>query len=165
MSTYTHTSSEIFTCTGCGAEKPLSGYRIQKKHRRLASGEVKTYSSRLKRCIECLRRDHKRWRDANPERVQHWSDMSRVRPYGLSLEDYDRLWDAQQGCCGICREPEVVKEEGCRARSLAVDHDHVTGEIRGLLCNSCNLGLGKFKDDLALLDAASAYLRERVQDA
>lgn len=74
-----------------------------------------------------------------------------VRRYGMSIDAYERLSSVQGGVCAICRTV------GGR-RSLAVDHHHGTGEVRGLLCGSCNAGLGQFKEDPALLRAAIAYL-------
>lgn len=69
--------------------------------------------------------------------------------HGLSLEDYQRLWMAQSGCCAICRTPLDI---------LDVDHDHHTGTIRGLLCTWCNLGIGLFHDNVVRLGAAITYL-------
>lgn len=71
----------------------------------------------------------------------------------LSLDDYDAMLMAQDGRCAICADP--VTSEG---RALAVDHCHASGRVRGLLCDPCNLGLGKFRDDPARLRAAIAYL-------
>ena len=71
----------------------------------------------------------------------------------MTLSQYDELLDRQQGCCAICG----TDIPGGRGR-FHVDHDHDTGEIRGLLCWQCNGGLGKFKDSPALLDRAASYL-------
>lgn len=73
----------------------------------------------------------------------------------MEPDEYDRRVLEQGGVCAICgRSPESQ-----RYRCLAVDHDHKTGLLRELLCDPCNLGLGKFKDDPQLLDAAAAYLQ------
>lgn len=64
---------------------------------------------------------------------------------------------AQDGRCAICREEETATARG-RVRSLAVDHDHETGAVRGLLCSRCNTALGLFRDNPALLLEAIAYL-------
>ena len=66
--------------------------------------------------------------------------------------EYEALLEAQGGVCRICQGPDTS------GRSLAVDHDHASGRVRGLLCGRCNLGLGTFKDDPALLAAAIEYL-------
>jgi hypothetical protein len=70
--------------------------------------------------------------------------------YGLSIADYDRMFEAQGGRCAICKERSD--------RALCVDHDHATEQVRGLLCNNCNSGIGKLKDDPDRLRAAIAYL-------
>jgi hypothetical protein len=85
---------------------------------------------------------------------KHYRRNTLRRVFGLSLEEYDGLLKSQEGGCAICgRTTEIA---------LAVDHDHATGSVRGLLCRECNLGLGNFMDDPALLDAASSYLRKVV---
>lgn len=76
--------------------------------------------------------------------------------YGLTLNDFDILLKSQNGRCAICKKKPVVNIY------LSVDHDHVTGKIRGLLCYYCNTGLGHFKDDLSLLQEAVKYLTPRV---
>ena len=73
--------------------------------------------------------------------------------YGLSIAAYDALLAKQNNKCAIC--PIHISES---ARRFAVDHDHVTGDVRGLLCFRCNAGIGKFNDDPALLKLAVAYL-------
>ena len=74
------------------------------------------------------------------------------RKYGLTLEQYDAMLAAQDGVCAICGEPRPED------RTLHVDHDHDTGEIRGLLCFKCNNALGDFNDDHDLFQRAAAYL-------
>lgn len=75
--------------------------------------------------------------------------------HGMDLDEYDRRVLEQGGVCAICGRSSESQRYGC----LAVDHDHKTGLLRELLCDPCNLGLGKFKDDPQLLDAAAAYLQ------
>lgn len=72
--------------------------------------------------------------------------------YGLSWEEYQEMFESQNGVCAICKE----SEEG---RMLSVDHKHdETEKIRGLLCGTCNRALGLFKDDPELLQAAKEYV-------
>lgn len=75
---------------------------------------------------------------------------SNLKRYGLTLEAYAELERAQGGACAICG--------GKRKRRLAVDHDHATGRVRGLLCDNCNMGVGKFQDSSELLQKAISYL-------
>lgn len=78
-----------------------------------------------------------------------------IKKYGLSYEDYCSMLSQQAGVCAICGNKETYG----RKKNLSVDHCHTTGRIRGLLCSSCNIGLGKFKEDTALLEKALEYLR------
>ena len=80
----------------------------------------------------------------------------RLRKFGLTIEDYNRILDFQHGKCAICG-CEIGDVMGNR---LYVDHDHATGSVRGLLCSSCNFGLGNFHDDPQLLHNAIQYLEE-----
>ncbi len=77
------------------------------------------------------------------------------RNYGITLEVYDRMYEQQNGLCAICRLPQLSK----RNTRFCVDHDHDTGQVRGLLCDSCNRGIGLLKDDPRLLENAAQYLR------
>lgn len=80
------------------------------------------------------------------------SDDKRIA-YNLSFENYGILYENQRGRCAICDSEPLDK-------SLSVDHNHRTGEVRGLLCSSCNIGLGYFKDNPTLLDKAKTYLEK-----
>lgn len=72
--------------------------------------------------------------------------------YGITLREYTDLLKSQGNCCAICKTNKSKKRE------LSVDHDHKTGVIRGVLCNNCNAGLGKFKDSIDFLANAILYL-------
>ena len=73
------------------------------------------------------------------------------RNYGIEVEEYDEMLEAQGGVCAICGG-EAHRE------FFDVDHCHETGRVRGLLCASCNMGLGKFRDDPKILQNAIDYL-------
>lgn len=81
--------------------------------------------------------------------------------YGITLEHYDTMLAAQDGRCLICMSDKpwgfVVKPKRA-TEFFCVDHDHTTGEVRGLLCQPCNKGLGSFKDNPDYLRAAIKYL-------
>lgn len=76
--------------------------------------------------------------------------------YGLTLREWYDLLDKQGRRCAIC----LIKPGLDNSRHWATDHNHKTGKVRGLLCNLCNVGLGNFKDDITLLEAAMRYLEE-----
>lgn len=78
--------------------------------------------------------------------------------YDMTVEQHAAMVNAQGNICAICGEPP--KPDGVRAASrLHIDHDHETGEVRGLLCNHCNRGIGAFRDRPELLELAILYLR------
>lgn len=81
------------------------------------------------------------------------------RSFGITTEKYDQMFKAQKGLCKLCRKPEPGTRNGKR-KMLAVDHDHETGKIRGLLCSKCNTALGLLDDSPELLEAAIVYLKE-----
>lgn len=86
------------------------------------------------------------WRAANPERVRAGYRRRHLeRRFGLTQEHYDALLLAQNGRCAICRKPETRNGSSGKLAPLSVDHDHVTGKVRGLLCGSCNYALGTFE--------------------
>lgn len=103
------------------------------------------------RCRECCRAHYQEIHDKAMVQ-QRW------RQYGVSQADYDRMLAEQGGVCKICGG--ISKGESFTA--LAVDHDHKTGLVRGLLCRACNAALGQMEDDPALLRAAAAYLESFV---
>lgn len=72
----------------------------------------------------------------------------------ITLEQYNEIFIKQNGLCAICHAHQSSDK-----RSFAVDHDHVTGSIRGLLCFSCNISLGHFKDNVQYLENAIEYLK------
>lgn len=122
----------------------------------------------------------KAWRAANPEKVKaveaarpdrkayHRDFQKKLRTetpdviwrrnlkkYGLTIDGYNELLARQNGQCAICGREGHDK---CNTR-LAVDHCHATKKVRGLLCGNCNNGLGRFQDDVALLERALSYLK------
>lgn len=84
-----------------------------------------------------------------------------ARRYDISVEQYDKMFDAQGGRCAIC----LKTPEGEPYGVLSVDHDHTTNAVRGLLCRRCNLALGKMEDDPTRLMAAAAYLIQHTSMA
>jgi hypothetical protein len=74
------------------------------------------------------------------------------RHYGISLAEYNMLLEQQNGVCAVCEQPCPT------GRRLAVDHDHETGRVRGLLCRNCNSGIGYLGDTLSRVRKAVVYL-------
>lgn len=105
------------------------------------------------------------WRAKNAEKAEARRARSigvaarnhRRRKYGLSEPDYKRMLTAQRGCCALCGE---MPDNKTFQRRIHVDHDHETGQVRGLLCFPCNVALGgyeKMKQRVGV-DAVERYL-------
>ncbi len=94
----------------------------------------------------------------------HYRNKSLVRDFGIDLAEYQRLFVEQKGVCAICSQPETEKRGG-KTKWLAVDHDHSTGAVRGLLCTACNKGIGLLQDSVAVLTSAIAYLKVHTKSA
>jgi hypothetical protein len=92
-----------------------------------------------------------RQRQNNPDRF--WAVELR-RSFGLTIEQYRALLASQGGGCAVCGA--LANPDG---RRLAVDHDHTSGEVRGILCTPCNWAIGGMRDSPARLEAAAEYLR------
>lgn len=84
-----------------------------------------------------------------------WAEL--FRNYGVTEDEYMEMHVAQDGKCAICSEEEAARYKGV-LKMLSVDHCHNSTKVRALLCDSCNKGLGQFKDNKMLLLAAVAYL-------
>lgn len=93
----------------------------------------------------------RKYRAANLEKVKKAARKNSLKKYGLTLEDYENLFNSQDGRCAIC----YMKQEN---ELLCVDHCHRTSRVRGLLCRQCNRALGLFRDDPDLLFAAGEYV-------
>ena len=79
--------------------------------------------------------------------------------YGITMAQYRALWLSQKGVCAICRKPERT----ARNRLLTIDHDHVSGQVRGLLCSQCNQAIGLLGDSPKIIEAAALYVRKNRQ--
>jgi hypothetical protein len=87
-----------------------------------------------------------------------WMQADLRRHYGLSLADYQKLLDKQNNCCAICGKGESSISRFGTPKRLTVDHNHVTGQVRGLLCENCNRGIGYLKENIQNFEKAIEYL-------
>lgn len=98
---------------------------------------------------------------ANRQRQNYLGKIARLRRFGITEQDYLVLFERQNGLCAICRKPEeIVDPRNGKVRALAVDHNHKTGQIRELLCGSCNRALGFLKEDLLRAESLATYIRK-----
>lgn len=173
--------SESKVCRKCGEEKTLSNFMYTKRrdgvmyhvgtclkceqgyqevwratHPDERRESNKAWSEANAECKKAYARDYYRARvAADPEDMQRRGRKSVLSSYGLTPEDYDEIFKAQNGVCAICSNPPGT---GPSSKYLHVDHSHKTGVVRALLCDFCNRGLGIFRDDPDILMAAAAYL-------
>lgn len=144
------------TCSHCRESKVSSEfYQDKTKKHGLSS-----------RCKPCARRQASDWALKHPEErrriMRSWRGRTDVqvhnrkiwikRKYDLTVDDIEQLFVAQAGACAVCE---------CALTKYHIDHDHASGDIRGLLCRNCNLGLGFFRDSVPNLAAAIQYLGVR----
>ena len=160
-------------CKRCGEVKPLEDFYANKSGRQGTRPECKTCTLAEKAWRHArnpgpARERTRKWQAENPERVrarnaEYAADGRKAaanrrsylkRKYGITVEMYDDMLQAQGGVCAIClREPNPKI-------SLHVDHDHDSGSIRGLTCFRCNQAMGAFGEDPVVLREAAAYLDE-----
>jgi len=99
----------------------------------------------------------KSWKAKNPTKEKFYSLRWN---YKMTLEEYNLLLEKQDNKCAICKQPETsIHNKTKQVKQLAVDHDHNTGKIRGLLCERCNTTLGKMEENMEYLESMISYLK------
>ena len=153
-------------CYTCKQEKPLDQFNLNN-----SVYAQKTRHGRHGRCKKCFAehfqipevkkkmtassiRSAKRLRAENPERYKQLDRENGLKRYGITQADYDRMLAAQGGHCAIC--PSTIP--GGNGIYFSVDHCHITGKVRGLLCHFCNVGLGHFNHDISRMQRGIDYL-------
>ena len=159
-------------CAGCGEIKPLDGYHAS----------VNTIDGRQSRCKACKLIANRAWREANKGKVsqskrsyvsRNWTAIRKhqqeymstkkveaaeyrrrwnlSKRYGITVDRFAEILDSQGGACAVCRRT--------KGRQV-VDHDHVTGKVRGILCVRCNVSIGGLGDNVEGLMRAICYLEK-----
>lgn len=152
------------SCAKVRCEAPAVGRALCDRHhekRRLIAQAYKQRKVAAGICLSCTRPvdvgvlqcPHHRAAHIRYESENHAAKIR--RRYGI---DYGKWLAAQNGVCAICSKPETSRGSQGALKRLAVDHNHETGEVRGLLCNNCNRAIGFFADDSALVRRAADYL-------
>lgn len=163
-------------CKRCGVEKTLEEFS---KHKKCKDGRQGT-------CVTCTAATTAAWTENNWERKQTIDreyekrnpmrksisrylkksldpiklsnlerDRNMYKRYGITIEEYGQLFYTQEGNCKICKRSH--KEF---ARGLVIDHNHMTGKVRGLLCDPCNRALGYFRENIATMESAIQYVNQ-----
>jgi len=111
---------------------------------------------RLEKKRAYARAYQKQYRENNP---RAWKNGRLKSSYGITIDDYEKMYEDQNGLCALCGKRETSTYRGS-PRKLAVDHCHETGKVRALLCTNCNTGLGSFFHNRALLRLAMDYIEQ-----
>jgi hypothetical protein len=126
----------MFTCRVCGKSD-------------LLATEIKWERRGGHRCLECVKKRVDELNELNPARKLRIQMNARIsqfkRRYGITIEQYDEMFQEQGGVCAICQQ------ECSTHQNLSIDHDHETGKVRGLLCLRCNHTIGRAGEDVELL--------------
>jgi hypothetical protein len=126
-------------CSKCRALKSVEGF-----YRSKASKD-----GRQNQCKTCTSERHALKVDERRQYAWEWTLRNK---FGITPDDYQRMLEDQGGVCAVCGGLDYGNKK------LAVDHDHATGKVRGLLCRRCNMGIGLLQDDQRVLRRALAYL-------
>jgi hypothetical protein len=134
------------TCSKCSAEKPLEDF-----YKFFDKWSGNHYPSA--RCKPC----HQQYKRESPTTPRNRKAEKLQLRYGLTYEQWEKMRETESHSCMICgiTEAEIDKK-------LDVDHCHNSGKVRGILCNPCNNMIGHAKDNIAVLQAAAAYLEENA---
>lgn len=130
--------SSLKLCKKCREEKPLADFSANHHH--------SSKDGLQNRCRACQSKFG----------IKYWRKAA-LRVYGLTEESYASMLAGQNGTCAICHGTHTGNR---RHKNLSVDHCHVTGVVRGILCDDCNVGLARFKDNPKLLVIAAKYLQK-----
>lgn len=148
-------------CSVCEKSRPISAYYRLSSSRSGYQSSCKAcakmrYQQRYASNPELFRKRQRDWQRRNPERhKQHCRrkrEAAKAKKFGLTRNEFlvIRARRDRGGNCPICKQP---------VEKFVIDHDHVTGRIRGLICERCNFALGDFKDNPELIRRAIEYLQ------
>lgn len=127
------------TCSKCKENKALAAFAV----RSTAKDGKRT------QCKAC----DQKYRLENQDEIREYHYQNR---YGISLEQYEEKLKEQDYSCAICGSKHTSND---RMKRLVVDHNHNTGQVRGLLCHACNVAIGAAKEQEDILMACISYLR------
>ena len=146
-------------CTGCNQSKPINLFPFVSKTNRKPRSK----------CKQCCSDEQRKNYAKKPEQYRNYNRKRRIKyknihkrianlkTFGLTIEDYDTMLKAQNKQCAICGTMQCTS-----GKRMAIDHCHLTGRIRGLLCLRCNQAIGKFNDNYFLLQQAADYVSGQI---
>jgi hypothetical protein len=136
---------KVKKCSRCKENLSIDKFNRQ-------NSKIGSYSPHCRNCIN----SEKKFRYHHDEKYKRSSLNVKFKSnYGITLEQYENMFELQNGCCAICE-----RHQSNFKKRLSVDHEHSSGKIRGLLCSFCNTSLGNFDDREDLLLKAIDYLKK-----
>jgi hypothetical protein len=134
-------------CTRCKTEKEIDKFPNQAKGKNGKASE----------CQKCYSERNAIWKTKNADQLKKYKWKFN---FNLTPEDYNKMFEDQHGCCAVC------KRHQCNfTRRLCVDHCHITGKVRGLLCGGCNTAQGLLKEDIDIIDSLKEYINKNKYDS
>ena len=134
----------LLLCKRCYLEKPEEDFGNDK-----STPTGKRFYCRA--CNTDMAQGYRKRKMAEGTWTAQWQAVYRRSKYGIEPEDFEAMWEDQEGRCGICR----ISFEEVR---VCIDHDHESGNVRGLLCDACNVGIARFRENVLALLGAVSYL-------
>ena len=161
---------------------PTSEVALERNITRFFSGEpcknghISDRRSGSGECVSCNRAAAAKYVTSGKERIHRHARAKKLKEQGeftttfrkknipirykISYDQFEKMVSDQNNLCAICGKPETIFDKRTGSiRALAIDHCHKTNRVRGLLCQACNTALGKFNDDIALLEKAVLYVK------
>jgi hypothetical protein len=135
----------IKVCIKCNLEKPKTEFYKDKRSK----------DGLKSRCGSCCKEATKNWRKRNTQHLKEFDKKANLKKYNISQDEWDNLFVRQNGKCAIC----YTASPGGKHGTFHIDHDHTTGAVRGLLCSTCNTGIGMLQDSIDVLNSAVSYLK------
>ena len=144
---------ETKICSQCHEEKPIDEFYKNKNTKDGYHGQCKSCMNAnnleyVRTHREIARKIENNYNHQHPEKYDKIKHRARLRKYKITDEYFHGLLTSQGGVCAICGEPNPT----------CIDHNHKTGEVRGLLCQDCNFAIGVMRDDPDRLRSAANYL-------
>ena len=150
-------------CYECGETKPLESFIKNVACRDGWAGKCKTCAKQYSAKWAAQNpKAGKSWRAKNPDRKRLHDRSSKLKAlYGINVDQYDKMVYDQGGRCLVCKEIPLSKKGKV---GLHVDHDHLSGRIRGLLCHGCNVALGHLKENEDIVRNLLSYIQKHVKE-
>jgi hypothetical protein len=110
---------------------------------------------------ETIDKRNRLWKKNNKNKIKN---RYLITNYNISFNEYNKLFESQNGVCAICNKPETFRGNNKKIKFLAVDHNHQSGKVRGLLCMKCNILLGNCEENIIILQKTIEYLKQKEKE-